>query len=359
MPLAPLTTLGVGGPARFFADATDETIVVEALRWARERGVPTRVLGGGSNIVVGDDGFDGLVVRLGVRGRTFTTAGNDVLLEARAGEAWDDVVAEAVTRGAQGLECLSGIPGLVGATPIQNVGAYGQEVAETIVRVRVLDRETLETRELDAGACHFAYRDSWFKSVVPERFVVLTVTFRLRAGAPAAVRYAELAERLRAEGIAAENATLARVRDTVIALRRAKSMVLDPNDENGRSCGSFFVNPRVSPERAYRVARLVEGAKMPRFPQPDGQVKLAAGWLIERSGFAKGTQRSTVGLSSKHALALVAHAGASASAVLEFARDIQAGVRAKFGVELVLEPVVWGAQSGRAAAGSAAPATLP
>src|SRR3954467_12685712 len=156
VPLAPLTTLGVGGLARFFVDASDEPGVGQALGWARERGLATRVLGGGSNIVAGDDGFDGLVLRLGLGGRSFTPAGGDVLLEAQAGEPWDELVAETVTRGAQGLECLSGIPGLVGATPIQNVGAYGQEVAETIARVRALDRETLETRELDAAACHFA-----------------------------------------------------------------------------------------------------------------------------------------------------------------------------------------------------------
>ena len=365
MPLAPLTTLGVGGPARFFVDASDEAGVLQALSWAHARGLPTRVLGGGSNIVAGDDGFEGLVLRLALRGRSFTPAGgDDVLLEARAGEPWDELVAETVTRGAQGLECLSGIPGLVGATPIQNVGAYGQEVAETIVRVRALDRATLETRELDAAACHFAYRDSWFKSDVPDRFVVLAVTFRLRAGAAAAVRYAELEQRLRADGVAPERAPLDRVRATVLTLRRAKSMLLDPNDENGRSCGSFFVNPIVPLERADAVARLASEAKMPRFPQPDGRVKLAAGWLIERAGFTKGTRRGTVGLSSKHALAIVAHEGATANAVLDFASEIQSVVHARFGVELVLEPVVWGTQSGRAAggsrtAGSAPPATLP
>ncbi len=362
--LAPLTTLGVGGAARFFVDASEEASVLEALSWARQRGLSTRVLGGGSNIVAGDEGFEGLVLRLGLRGRRFTPTGGDVLLEAQAGEAWDELVAETVTRGAQGLECLSGIPGLVGATPIQNVGAYGQEVAETIVRVRALDRETLQTRELDAAACRFAYRDSWFKSEVPDRFVVLAVTFRLRAGAAAAVRYAELEQRLRADGVAPEDAPLARVRATVLALRRAKSMLLDPSDENGRSCGSFFVNPVVPLERADAVARLASEAKMPRFPQPDGRVKLAAGWLIERAGFTKGTRRGKVGLSSKHALAIVAHEGATARAVLDFASEIQTAVQARFGVELVLEPVVWGAQSGRAAAGSetagsAPPATLP
>ncbi len=342
MPLAPFTTMGVGGEARFFADATDEASVVAALTWAGARGVPTRVLGGGSNIVVRDDGFDGLVVRLLLRGRTFARAMDGVFVEAGAGEPWDALVAESVAQNAQGLECLSGIPGHVGATPIQNVGAYGQEVAETIARVRVLDRETLVTRELEGRECRFAYRDSWFKSEVPERFVVLGVTFRLRPGAPPAVRYAELEQRLVADGVSPAEATLAHVRDTVLALRRGKSMLYDPADENGRSCGSFFVNPVVAHEQAERVAALAADAKMPRFPQPDGRVKLAAGWLIERAGFLKGTRRGAVGLSSKHALAIVSHDGATARAVLDFASEIQAGVKQRFEVELVLEPVLWG-----------------
>jgi UDP-N-acetylmuramate dehydrogenase len=345
VPLAPFTTMGVGGEARFFADATDEAAVVSALAWARARGMPTRILGGGSNIVVRDEGFDGLVVRLHWRGRTFSPTAGDVLVEAHAGEAWDALVAESVAQNAQGLECLSGIPGHVGATPIQNVGAYGQEVAETIVRVRVLDRETLVTREFEGRECRFAYRDSWFKSEAPERFVVLGVTFRLRPGAPPAVRYAELEQRLLADGVNPTEASLARVRDTVLRLRRAKSMLLDPSDENGRSCGSFFVNPVVLHERAERVAELAGEAKMPRFPQPDGRVKLAAGWLIERAGFTKGTRRGAVGLSSKHALAIVSHDGATARNVLDLAAEIQAGVKQRFEVELVLEPVVWGGPS--------------
>jgi UDP-N-acetylmuramate dehydrogenase len=342
VPLAPLTTLGVGGPARYFVEGTDEAVVLDALRWARAQGVPTRVLGGGSNLVVDDAGFDGLVVRLLARGRTFTAVGSDVLVEALAGESWDALVSASVAEDLQGLECLSGIPGLVGATPIQNVGAYGQEVAETIVRVRALDRRTLTTREFEGAACRFAYRDSFFKSEAPEGFVVLSVTFRLRRGAPPAVRYAELEQGLAVQGVTPERATLARVRETVIALRRAKSMVLDADDENARSCGSFFVNPVVARERADAIATLVTDAKVPRYPQPDGRVKLAAGWLIERAGFAKGIRRGAVGLSTKHALAVVCHEGATASAVLAFAAEIQERVRARFGVELVLEPVVWG-----------------
>ncbi len=338
VPLAPLTTLGVGGDASFVLDAADEASVVEAFRWARERGIDARVLGGGSNVVVDDGGFDGLVVRMLTRGRSYRAAAGELVLEAAAGEPWDELVRESVARGAQGLECLSGIPGLTGATPIQNVGAYGQEVAETIASVRVLDRETLATRVLDAAACGFAYRDSFFKSEAPERYVVLGVTFRLRPNAPPAVRYGELAQTLASDGA---EPTLGRVRDAVLALRRQKSMVLDARDENARSCGSFFVNPVVTSERAAAVEALAGDARMPRYPQPDGSVKLAAGWLIERAGFAKGMRRGAVGLSTKHALAIVAHDGAKAADVLALSQEIRCGVRERFGVELVPEPVFW------------------
>jgi len=338
VPLGPLTTLGVGGEASFVSDATDEASVLAAFRWAKERGIHVRVLGGGSNVVVADGGFDGLVVRMLTRGRSFTAGDGELMLDAAAGEPWDELVAESVARGAQGLECLSGIPGLTGATPIQNVGAYGQDVAETIARVRVLDRETLTTRELDAAACRFAYRDSFFKSEAPERYVVLGVTFRLRLHAAPSIRYAELSQKLASDG---GEPTLARVREVVLALRRGKSMVLDASDENGRSCGSFFMNPVVTSESAARVEGLAGDARMPRYPQPDGSVKLAAGWLIEHAGFAKGTRRGAVGLSTKHALAIVAHSGACAADVVAFAREIQHAVRAKFGVELTPEPVFW------------------
>ena len=342
VPLGPLTTLGVGGEARFVVDGEDEPTIVEALRWARTEGVPTRVLGGGSNVVVPDEGFDGLVLRVLTRGTLFTRFASEVTLEARAGEPWDALVMESVRRECQGLECLSGIPGLVGATPIQNVGAYGQEVADTISAVRVLDRSTLEVETLRAAACRFAYRDSYFKSEAPERYLVLGVTFRLHPAAAPSVRYAELERGLEALGVAPGSATLAQVRETVLALRRGKSMLLDPHDENGRSCGSFFVNPVVWQEQARAIEMtLGEGAKMPRYPQPDGRVKLAAGWLIEQAGFAKGTLRGRVGLSSKHALAIVCHDGATAADVLALAGEIQGAVKARFGVTLEREPVTF------------------
>jgi UDP-N-acetylmuramate dehydrogenase len=339
VPLAPLTTLGVGGSARYYSEITDEAALESALAWADERGVPVRILGGGSNVVIGDAGFDGLVLRLATRGVSFAPLGTDVELRARAGEAWDEIVAASVSRGLQGLECLSGIPGSLGATPIQNVGAYGQEVAESILRVRVLDRSTRRARELSAAECRFAYRDSFFKSEAPDQFVVLEATFRLRSGAGPAIRYAEL-ERHLASG-AGRPPSLAEVRQAVLTLRRAKSMVWDETDENRRSCGSFFVNPIVAAERAREIQELTKEPGMPRYPQPDGRVKLAAAWLIERAGFGKGTRKGAVGLSTRHALAIVCHDGARAEDVLDFARSIQAAVRERFRVELVPEPVVW------------------
>lgn len=338
MPLAPLTTLGVGGPARYFVDAGSEERLFEALGWAKQRGIATRVLGGGSNVVIGDDGVDALVVRVSTRGRSFTETGDTVRVEARAGESWDDLVRDSVSRNLQGLECLSGIPGCVGATPIQNVGAYGQDVAETIVRVRALDRTTLEVVELTAADCGFGYRDSRLKSVEPERFVVLAVEFALSRGAPPALRYAELSRHFSERGSASP--TLDDVRRAVIALRRLKSMVLDETDENHRSCGSFFTNPVVTGAHADELARSIPTA-MPRYPQPDGRVKLAAGWLIEQAGFAKGLRRGNVGLSTRHALAIVCHEGARAADVLALAREITDGVRSRFAVELVPEPAVW------------------
>jgi UDP-N-acetylmuramate dehydrogenase len=338
VPLAPLTTLGVGGPAEYFVRATNEASLVTAVAWARRRGMKARILGGGSNVVVPDAGVSGLVVRVDHRGLAFGSSGDKVQVDVAAGEPWDAVVAASVQRNLQGLECLSGIPGLAGATPIQNVGAYGQEVAETIVKVRVLDCTTLDVVELGARECGFGYRDSRFKSLEPDRFVVLAVTFELRHGAAPAMRYAELTRYF--EGRAEQTPSLTAVRDATIALRRVKSMVYDPADPNHRSCGSFFTNPVVLPELATRVEQTT-AAPMPRYPQPDGRVKLAAGWLIERAGFEKGLRRGNVGLSTRHALCIVCHDGASARDVLSLADEIRAGVRARFGVELVPEPAVW------------------
>jgi len=340
VPLAGYTTLGVGGPARWFVDAADEATTLQALAWARAHGVPLRVLGGGSNLVVADAGVEALVLRLGVRGLRVCETDRAVEVTAAAGEPWDDVVRHTVERGWAGLECLSGIPGLVGATPIQNVGAYGQEVSDTIMRVRALDTHDGAIAEVAAADCGFAYRDSAFKRGEPGRFVVLAVTYRLRPGAPPAVRYADVERDLGERGV--RQPRLADVRDSVLAIRRAKSMVLDAADENRRSCGSFFTNPIVAAGRVHEIERRVGDAAMPRWSQPDGRVKLSAAWLIERAGFRRGQRDGTVGLSSRHALAVVAHDGARAADVAAFARRIQDAVDAQFGVRLTPEPVYWG-----------------
>jgi UDP-N-acetylmuramate dehydrogenase len=341
VPLAPLATMGVGGPARWYVEARDEDAVRVALEWAERRGLPVRVLGGGSNLVIADAGVEGLVVRVALRGVTVRETGDAIELTAAAGEPWDDVVRLAVERGWAGLECLSGIPGLVGATPIQNVGAYGQDVSETIVAVRALDRTTRTVAALDRAACGFAYRDSAFKGRAADRYVVLAVTYRLRPGGAPAVRYADVERYLAARGTGSPG--LADVREAVLEIRRAKSMVLDPDDPNRRSCGSFFVNPVVSRADADRIAALAREPAMPRWPEPDGhRVKLAAAWLVERAGFARGHADGPAGISTRHTLAIVAREGARAADVVRVARRVRDGVLARFGVRLVPEPVFWG-----------------
>jgi UDP-N-acetylmuramate dehydrogenase len=344
IPLAPLTTLELGGRARHFVDAADDETVAEGLRWAESRRLPIAILGGGSNLVVADAGFPGLVIRIGTRGRGFERGPTEVAVTAAAGELWDDLVAETVARDLAGLECLSGIPGLVGATPIQNVGAYGQEVADTIRSVRVLERGNGQIRELAPADCAFAYRDSRFKRE-PERFVVLVVTFGLRPGGAPTLRYRELAEAL--SGTA--KPSLAEVRSTVLALRRKKSMVVVEGDPNRRSVGSFFTNPILPAAEAAEVTTrarasgvLTDDADLPRWPADGGRVKLSAGWLIEHAGFGKGLRRGPVGLSSAHPLALVHHGGGSAGALVDLAREIRDTVRTRFGVTLVPEPTFLG-----------------
>jgi UDP-N-acetylmuramate dehydrogenase len=343
-PLGSRTTLGVGGPARYLVEARSESELLEALTWASQRGVTVRVLGGGSNLVVADRGFDGLVLAVALRGLSLSSETGDAVLSAKAGEPWDGVVARSVARGLGGLEGLSGIPGCAGATPIQNVGAYGQEVAETIVSVRAIDRLSREPVELTAADCRFQYRDSFFKSQAPERYVVTEVRFALQARERAPVRYPDLQRELERRG--ATEPTLAAVRDAVLAVRREKSMLLDASDPNGRSCGSFFLNPIVSAEQAEHVRTVAAPHVPPTYPQHDGRVKLAAGWLIEHSGFEKGMRDGNVGLSTKHALAIVAHDGASADEVTRFSTRIQDGVRRRFGVELTPEPNFWGFEKG-------------
>jgi UDP-N-acetylmuramate dehydrogenase len=339
--LADHCTMGVGGPARYFVEARDEAAVLAAHEWARTRRVPLRVLGGGSNLVVADEGVDALVVKIAVRGVSTRLVDGAAELTAAAGEPWDELVRQSVERGWAGLECLSGIPGLVGATPMQNVGAYGQEVSDSVSSVRVLDTSTGRIVAFANRACRFGYRDSLFRSGEPGRHVVLSVSYRLRPDGPATVRYADVETALAARGIA--RPTIADVRASVLAIRRSKSMVLDPHDENRRSCGSFFTNPIVAGDALAAVEARAGDPAMPRWTLPDGRVKLSAAWLIERAGFARGLTDGPVGLSTRHSLAVVAHDNARAKDVVLFARRLQSAVEQRFGVRLTPEPVFWGA----------------
>ncbi len=343
VPLAPRTTLGVGGPARAFAEARTEDDVRAALEWARAKALPVMILGGGSNLLVADRGVEALVLRVRIEGVDVDLEGGAAHVTAGAGEPWDALVERAVTSSWAGLECLSGIPGDVGSTPIQNVGAYGCEVADTLTRVTAVDRTTLETVHLPASECGFAYRDSAFKRAWEGRFVITRVTFRLVPGGPPTVRYAELKRAL----VAIPSPSLADVRAVVIALRRSKSMVYDPSDANHRSAGSFFTNPIVGEDillHAREAAKSVlrAGEPMPEFAAGPGLTKLAAGWLIERAGFKKGTFEGPVGLSTNHALAIVNRGGATAADIVRFAVKVKRGVFDRFGVTLMPEPVLVG-----------------
>jgi len=339
VPLGPMTTLRVGGAASHFVRATEHEEVSEAIRFAEREGLSLYVLGGGSNLVIADSGVRGLVLQPALPGVEFRAQGSDVMLTAGAGVTWDALVDEAVQRDLQGLECLSGIPGFVGATPIQNVGAYGQEVSETIEQVCAIDRRTGEQLEFSNAACQFNYRNSFFKSTAEESFLVTRVTFRLSPHRKAAVRYADLERFMAARNIVDTN--LVSTRNAVLELRRAKSMVLDPADRDARSCGSFFLNPLVDSGTLAVLQRNLD-APIPSFLQTNGDHKLPAAWLIEHAGFSKGQRSGAVGLSSKHCLAIVAHPSAQALDVVSFARTVQHQVQAAFGIRLSPEPNFWG-----------------
>ncbi len=344
-PLAQHTTLGLGGPARYFHECTTEAELREALTWARERRLRVQIMGGGSNLVVVDAGFPGLVLKLAIGGIALRETTQGVELTAAAGVEWDALVRQVVERGWTGIECLSGIPGTVGATPIQNVGAYGQEIAETLVSVRCLERAGLTEVVFPRDQCEFAYRSSRFKVRDHGRYIVLDITLRLDRDRLPQLRYAELAQAVRHHGelerLAPADAVSV-VRNTVLELRRRKSMVLDPTDPNGRSVGSFFMNPVLSADAfdrlVHRWGAAGEGDGIPMFPA-DGRVKVPAAWLIEQAGFRKGYRRGGVGISTRHALALVNHGGTTAE-LLALAEAIERAVYERFGVRLEREPVV-------------------
>ena len=381
-PLAPFTTFGIGGPARWFAEAASEKEVVEACSWARERGVALFVLGGGSNLLVSDAGFNGLVLRVGLRGIVVAPVkdqddcsseipeehasgakapvdsdGKDVrakvlTYQVAAGEDWDSFVERTVQDDCAGVECLAGIPGTVGGTPVQNVGAYGQEVASAIERVRALDLKQEAFVEFAASECAFTYRRSRFNTVDRGRYIVTRVDYRLTPGGAPTLRYAELQRAIlegRPEGA---EASLAEVAAVVRRVRQAKGMLLVEGDPDCRSAGSFFKNPVVSEEQVRRIAECSE-KEPPRFPAGTGaenlgRVKVPAAWLIEQAGFAKGYALGAAGISSRHTLALVnlgdrnGRSSATAQEILTLADQITTAVEARFGIQLEMEPVMVG-----------------
>jgi UDP-N-acetylmuramate dehydrogenase len=335
VPLAPLTTLQLGGPARRLVEVSSADELVEAVRDVDRPGEPLLLIGGGSNLVLPDEGFPGTVVL--IRSRGVERVGDALVVDA--GEPWDELVARSVSEELAGFECLSGIPGLTGATPVQNVGAYGQEVAQTITAVRAFDRRTDEVLELTAADCGFSYRSSRFKAEL-DRFVLLEVRFELRSGTDSEpIRYGELARTLGVEP--GTRAPLTEVRAAVLRLRRSKGMVVAADDPDSVSAGSFFTNPVLSRDEFEDLQRRT-GSDVPSYPEPDGRVKVAAAWLIGQAGFDKGYGDGPARISTKHTLALTNRGGATTADLLRLAREVRDGVREKTGVELANEPVLVG-----------------
>jgi len=337
VPLAPYTTFRIGGPARWFAEATTETEVAEAAEFARQRGLPLFVLGGGSNLLVSDAGFPGLVLRIGLRGITVNTLlTSDPVLEVGAGENWDDFVSLAVNAGLAGIECLAGIPGTVGGTPVQNVGAYGQEVSETVWHVRVFDLEAKTIRELSGPQSGFAYRRSIFNTDDRGRYIVTRVDYRLRRGGTAKISYADLKRYFQDWKL---EPTLKEVSAAVREIRRSKGMLIVEGDPDCQSAGSFFKNP-VIPMAHYERITQEAGMAVPQYPAGDGMVKVPAAWLLDQAGFHKGFAFGAAGISSRHTLALINRGGATAKDILGLRDRITAQVESQFGIHLEPEPIL-------------------
>ncbi len=341
--LKPYTTLQLGGPADYFCECSTVYELQDALRFAAGRDERLHILGGGSNTIFADEGFRGFVIKIGLKGISFVEDGNDILVTAQAGEDWESFVRTTVEKGYSGLECLSGIPGSVGATPIQNVGAYGQEVKDTIESVTVLERTTLNETIFTNADCRFSYRTSRFKTEDAGKFIVTAVTFRLKRNGRPTIHYPEVKKVIDAQidlaSLGNGRESLSAVREIVIGLRKKKSMVIDPNDPNTRSVGSFFLNPIVDTETLERVAdvwsKIGDGSSVPTFPFEEKK-KIPAAWLIERAGFQKGTKKNGVGISENHTLALVNYHG-TVESLLQLAQEIQKGVESVFGVRLERE----------------------
>jgi UDP-N-acetylmuramate dehydrogenase len=345
VPLAPYTTLRIGGPARFFCEVKDEVEIAEAVSFAKELNLPLFVLGGGSNLLVSDAGFEGVILRLAVPlSKRERRERGSVLLEVGAGENWDDVVRHAVDCGYAGIECLAGIPGDVGGTPVQNVGAYGQEVAETISQVRAYDLETGAFVDLDHEACRFGYRRSLFNAEARGRYIVTAVTYKLRPGGEPALRYADVRRHFAAQLERGPQPSLRQVYDAVRSIREQKGMLVGQGGPDGRSAGSFFKNPviplAILPEIALGAGRRPE--EIPQYPAGHGMVKLAAAWLVEQAGFHKGLAMGRAAISSRHTLALVNLGDATAVELIALRDAVTTAVKEKFGIQLEQEPVMLG-----------------
>jgi len=336
IPLANLTTIGLGGKAQYFVACESIAEIQEALAYAKEHNLDVHVLGGGSNTVFPDHDFEKLVLKISLKGVEYAEGDGYVDVTAAAGEDWDSLVSACVAKGLAGIETLSGIPGSVGATPIQNVGAYGSEVADVIVAVATLDIEANEIRHFENEECAFGYRTSRFKTTDKGKYIVTGVTYRLTPNGEPKITYPELAATV-GENVGSGVDALIKVRETVLALRRKKSMVLDPNDPDSRSCGSFFTNPLVSPEQL--VAIQEKYPEVPHFSSGQKE-KILAAWLIEHAGWKKGQEYKGIHISNKHALALVSTEQGNAEDLLAFARQIQESVKEKFGIALQCEPEV-------------------
>jgi len=336
VPLAALTTFEVGGPARYFVRISSEKDAVSALAFAGKRGLESLILGGGSNVLISDEGFPGLVILNRVTGITVEEADDDVLVTVGGGEDWQDFTDLCVARCWQGVECLAGIPGTVGAAPIQNIGAYGQEVSQVISQVRCLETATGKAVTFDNEACAFRYRESIFNTSEAGNYLVTSVTFRLTRGGAPALTYRELEERL--SGISSP--TLAEVRDAVLAIRAGKGVLVRTGYESFRSAGSFFKNPIVPRALFEQIEALVAGQGGPStwaWPLPNGDVKISAAYLIQRSGFDRGYQRGNVGISPYHTLILINRGGATAREIVDFAGEVRRQVVERFGVLLTPE----------------------
>lgn len=343
IPLAPLTTFKIGGPAKYFVEAKAVGEIQEAIVFARSRDLPLFILGGGSNLLVSDSGWPGLVLKIGIEGieRSSNDDRGRALFQVGAGERWDKFVSHAVTQHCAGVECLSGIPGNAGGTPVQNVGAYGQEVSETIASVEVLDRKDGQVHELCAEACGFQYRTSIFNSSERGRFIILRVSFALTPEGPARLSYADL--RRHFDGWESPP-TLAEVREAVRHIRALKGMLIIPGDEDCQSAGSFFKNPVLSDDAHEQLLRraAARGLTLPSYPALAAHKKVSAAWLVERSGFHKGYGFAHAGISRKHALAIVNRGGATAAEILALKDQIQQRVEEIWGVHLEAEPVLVG-----------------